>query len=201
MITEGKKYGYYVNESKSWLIVKSLELVSEANTIFGKSVNITNEGKRHLGAVIGSQKYKGQYCSKKVDTWVTELTTLTEMAKTQPQAAFVAFTKGYRSKFTYFLRTIDCFEAYVKPIDDILNDSFLSTIFGQDVPFSDVHKHLFRLTPSDGGLGIPSLFDDAPKQFSASLSITKSLTDSIINQETILKPRDRSIEIQSAKVN
>ena len=44
LITEGKKYGYYVNESKSWLIVKSVEIVSEANTIFGKNVNITNEG-------------------------------------------------------------------------------------------------------------------------------------------------------------
>ena len=31
------------------------------------------------------------------------------------------------------------------------------------------------------------------------MSITKSLSDSIINQETILKPRDRSLEIQSAK--
>ena len=58
---EGKKYGYLVNGSKSWLIVKSEVLGDEAKRVFGDEVNITTEGKRLLGAVIGSHKFKGQY--------------------------------------------------------------------------------------------------------------------------------------------
>ena len=53
---EGKKYGYLVNGSKSWLIKKSQELADEAERVFGDEVNITTEGKRHLGAVIGVQR-------------------------------------------------------------------------------------------------------------------------------------------------
>ena len=30
--------------------------------------------------------------------------------------AYIAFTKGYKSKFTYFMRTIESFEVYVDPI-------------------------------------------------------------------------------------
>ena len=59
---EGKKFGYLVNGPKCWLIVKSQELAEEARQIFGKEVNITTEGKRHLGAVIGSKDYKDEYC-------------------------------------------------------------------------------------------------------------------------------------------
>ena len=49
---EGKKYGYVVNGSKSWLIGKSKVVADEAKRVFGDDVNITNEGQRQLGAVI-----------------------------------------------------------------------------------------------------------------------------------------------------
>ena len=55
---EGQKYGYLVNGSNSWLIVKSDVLADEAKRVFGNEVNITTEGQRHLGAVIGSQEFK-----------------------------------------------------------------------------------------------------------------------------------------------
>ena len=60
---EGKKTGYYVNKRKCWLIVKSEELAAEAQNIFRESVNITTAGKRHLEAVVGSDKYKDEYCN------------------------------------------------------------------------------------------------------------------------------------------
>ena len=41
---QGMKYGYHVNGSKSWLIVKSQRLASEAERMFGSKVNITTEG-------------------------------------------------------------------------------------------------------------------------------------------------------------
>ena len=66
LIEEVKKIGYYVNQSKSWLIVKNDNLKHAAENIFGKSVNITAEGKRHLGSVNGSEEYKQVFCEEKV---------------------------------------------------------------------------------------------------------------------------------------
>ena len=66
----GLQHGYYVNRPKSWLIVKSPEVADKAKAIFGDIVNITIEGKRHLGAIIGSENYKKEYCEEKVNTWI-----------------------------------------------------------------------------------------------------------------------------------
>ena len=46
---EGRKFGYIVNGAKSWLIVKTSELAESAKKVFGDEVNITLEGRRHLG--------------------------------------------------------------------------------------------------------------------------------------------------------
>ena len=54
MSKEGEMFGYLVNWSKSWLIVKSEALADEAKRVFGDEVNITTEGQCHLGAVIAS---------------------------------------------------------------------------------------------------------------------------------------------------
>ena len=110
-----QKYGYLVNGSKNWLIVKSDVLADEAKRVFGDEVNITTERQRHFRAVIGSQKFKDQYCREKVLGWKGELEALSEIANSQSPSAYTVFTKGYKSKFTYFMRTIESFEDYVKP--------------------------------------------------------------------------------------
>ena len=61
---EGRKFGYIVNGAKSWLIVKTSELAESAKKVFGDEVNITLEGRRHLGAVIGSKEFKSE-CTEK----------------------------------------------------------------------------------------------------------------------------------------
>ena len=94
---EGKKFGYLVNGSKSWLIVKSEVLADEAKRAFGDEVNVTTEGQRHLGAVIGSQEFKDQYCRQKILRWKGELEALSEIARSQPHAAYTVFSKGYKS--------------------------------------------------------------------------------------------------------
>ena len=88
---------------------------------------------------------KDEFCNEKVESWIKELGSLHKIAKMQPQAAYIAFSRGYRSKFTYFLRTIEGFEDYVQPIDDFLNDSF-PTLFGRGTPFP---KHLTIIHPSN----------------------------------------------------
>ena len=87
---EGKKFGYLVNGSKRWLIVKSQKQADEAEMFFGLEVIITTEGKRHLGTVIGSQEYKDQYFDEKVQGWKRKIEILAESARRQP----LCFHKG-----------------------------------------------------------------------------------------------------------
>ena len=121
---EGKKYGYLVNGPKSWLIVKS--------------------------DVLPVLEFKDQYCREKVLRWKGELEALPEIARSQPHAAYTAFTKAYKSKFTYFMCTIESFEDYVDPIQEAIDDLLLPTLFGQTDPLkipSDL-RQLVTLTPN-----------------------------------------------------
>ncbi len=45
----------------------------EAEGVFGTSVDIIVEGKRHLGVVIGQRSYKNEYCGKKVTNGMEEV--------------------------------------------------------------------------------------------------------------------------------
>ena len=75
-------------------------------------------------------------------------------AKSQPKAAYVAMTKAFKSKFTYFMRTIDGFEGYVEPIDDLLTESFLITLFDSEIVSDQNLLELFSLPTRNGELGI-----------------------------------------------
>ena len=191
---EGQKFGYLVNGTKSWLILKSRELAEEAKRVFGEEVNITTEGQCHLGAVIASQEYKDQYCEEKVRAWKEEIERLSEIAKSQPHAAYIAFTKGYKSKFTYFMRTIESFEDYVDPIQEVIEDLLLPTLFGQSEPLPYEVRRLATLATGQGGLGIPDLKSEVPQQFAASRLITTAHVDSITSQSSIMVPGERSTE-------
>ena len=120
LIEEGRKFGYYVNQSKSWIILKNETLKVKADEIFANTINTTSDGKRHLGAVIGSNDYRKSYCEEKVKKWVEELQVLCDVAETHPQMAYAEYAKGYKSKFTYFLRTIEGMEDCILPVDNVI---------------------------------------------------------------------------------
>ena len=95
-----------------------------------------------------------QYCREKVLGWKGELEALPEIARSQPHVAYTVFTKGYKSKFTYFMRTIESFEDYVDPIQEAIDDSLLPKLFGERSPFLVISVSS-SLCPAQGGLGVP----------------------------------------------
>ena len=80
IISEGKKFqGYYVNESKNWPIIKNQNHLDHAQNISKETgIKISCEGKRHLGAVIGSEDFKSEYVREKITNWTQEIIKLTE---------------------------------------------------------------------------------------------------------------------------
>ena len=58
------------------------------------NINITTEGKRHLGAALGNSSFCDEYIKLKVNDWCSEMEKLCEFAKSQPHAAFSAYIHG-----------------------------------------------------------------------------------------------------------
>ena len=50
--SEGPKYGYYANASKTWLVTKEKFLATAITNFEGTDVRVTAEGKPYLGAAI-----------------------------------------------------------------------------------------------------------------------------------------------------
>ena len=99
IIHEGEKLGYFVNETKSWLILKKTEDDDVARSLFANSsIKITTCGKRHLGAALGSEEFKKEYITEKVEQWCSEIDQLATIAESQPHAAYSAYIHGYQHR-------------------------------------------------------------------------------------------------------
>ena len=140
----------------------------------GDSINITMEGKRHLGAALGSQIFKEQYCKDMIENWLQELNQLCEFAKTEPQAAYVAYSHGYKSKFTHFIRTIEGLKNFVQPIEDLLTTKLIPVLFG-DITISQKERLSYSLPTREGGLRIGIMEEESLMQYKASKLFTTQL--------------------------
>ena len=178
----GPNYGYFPNAGKTWIIVKENHLPL-ANEIFkGTGVKITSEGKRHLGAALGSASFRKSFMQEKVDEWVNEIRVLSQIAKTEPQAAYAAFIAGYKHKICYTMRTIPDIQQQLRPLDHIINTEFIPSITNGIVCSTNLRK-LMALPPKLGGLGIPIFAEMARDEYENSQKLTDHLAKRIIDQE------------------
>ena len=113
----GPKMGYYPEPTKSWLIVK-VEHLEEAKRIFNDTgLNITVDGRKHLGAAVGTSTFKNEYVAKKIDDWITQIETLAKIAWVEPHLSYIAFVYGMQNKFTYTMRTLPNIREQLKILD------------------------------------------------------------------------------------
>ena len=144
-------------------------------------MKITVKGHKHLGAAVGEESYKTEFVSRKVETWVNELKTLSTIASSQPQAAYVAFTIGYRQKFNYIIRTLDGISEFFQPIEDVIRFHLIPALCdGRQC--SDVEREILSLPIKIGGLGITNIEEEAIFQNQSSRAMTTELRDRIAAQ-------------------
>ena len=83
---EGSLYGYYVNETKSWMILKHGNKLTYVQTMFKETnINFITEGKRYLGVAVGSKNFCDEYASGKVSDWCDELDRVSEIQSVNPK--------------------------------------------------------------------------------------------------------------------
>jgi len=86
LVTFGPAFGYFVNASKTSLVVKEGHLADAVKYFENTNVQISTEGKPHLGAALGTEAFVHEFVSKKVQQWVDEVLHLSSIASTQPHA-------------------------------------------------------------------------------------------------------------------
>ena len=170
----GPKYGYYVNPSKTWLITKPQHSNEATSTFSDTGVNITTEGRPHLGSALGSPGFIRQFVIDKVTKWCNELEKLSQFATTQPHAAYAAFTRGLTNKWTYLFRTIPDIQDLVQPLEQTIHTKFIPALTGRPPP-NNSERDLLALPPRLGGLGLKDPVQHAPQEFSASMKISGPL--------------------------
>ena len=175
--------GYYPKPSKSWLVVKP-EKEEEARQIFADTgIQITTEGRKYLGGYVGTRAGAVKYVRELQDEWLEQLAELTKIATSEPQAAYAAFTAGFKHKVTYFIRTIPNLKDLLKPLDDFLDQKFIPALT-EGHNLSGEERTLISLPVRLGGLGIPIYAEICQREFENSQKITRTLRQNIVNQES-----------------
>ena len=100
----GPKYGYHPNASKTFMLVKP-SCQQRARQLFaGTNVLICLDGRRHLGAALGSSSFIEDYITAKVQSWSEEMSSMANIALIHPHAAYAVFTHGLQGHWIYVFR-------------------------------------------------------------------------------------------------
>ena len=150
LVDLGQSFGYFANSTKTWLVTKDSSLSSATAAFAGTNVNVTGSGRPYLGAPLGSSEYTIQFARDKVKNWSNELKTLSEIAITQPHAAYAAFTHGFYSKWSHLSRIMPNMSSLFQPLEDIIRTVFIPTITGRLAP-NDTDRDVFALPTRLGG--------------------------------------------------
>ena len=150
----GPLFGYHPNPSKTYLVVKEEHKENATQAFADTGVQVTTEGKRHLGAAIGSHSFTKEYVGRKVHEWTEEVKCLAHVAISQPHAAYAAFIHELAGgRWTYLLRTIPDIQDLLLPLKTAIQEHFVSTLTGHP-PCSMLVRDLLALPLRHGGLSI-----------------------------------------------
>ena len=178
----GPLFGYYPEPKKCWLIVKPRFLEKAKQNFADTKINITTEGKRHLGASIGSESHRNEFVEDKINSLCEELLVLSEIARIEPHAAYTCFVGGFKHKLSFIMRTIPDICHHMTKLDNIVTTKFLPTITG-GMLVNENERLLISLPAKDGGLAIPIFRDLCQIEYENSKLITSHLTEKIKIQQ------------------
>ena len=182
LINIGPGYGYYPKAGKSWLLVKKTK-ADEASRMFSETgIQITTEGRRLLGAAIGTAEFEGKFMETSISPLVHQISRLAEIAKTQPHAAHAAFMHGMKGKWTFLTRVNSNAIEYLQPLEDTIRTQLIPSLTGRTPPGSS-ERDLLSLPPRLGGLGLTNPTKDLSIERENSLHITAPLVQRILKQD------------------
>ena len=100
-------------------------------------VDIRVDGCRYLGAAIGTPAFLQSFLDAKAESWLGQVERLSDIAQSQPQAAYSAFTNGLQNKWSFLCRTMPNAATALAPVEKIIADKFIHAITGRLVNAED----------------------------------------------------------------
>ena len=159
------------------------EHIDTAKELFADTnISITIDGRKHLGAAIGTDEYRDKYVAERLEKLKGELQLLSRIANIDPQAAYCCFVKGFKNKFSYMMRTIPKISNLLKSIDDVVTTQFIPAITG-GIYVNQEQRRLLSLPVKLGGLAIPIFSDISDNEFSFSVKISENHVNGILAQQ------------------
>ena len=113
--------------------------MSEATAIFGHLVVTSHH---FLGGFLGDST-STQFVTEKVLKWVSSVRHLSEIAVSQPQAAYAAMSKSLQCEWIYLQHVIPNCGPLFASLEHCLLTRFLPAVFGFEV--SQLEQHMFSL--------------------------------------------------------
>ena len=197
LVTDGPAYGYFTNPSKSVLLVKPDRLEAAQAMFSGTGVTITTDGCRHLGSALGSQQFVREFVAPKVATWSQELCNLSEIARSQPQAAYSALVHGLQQKWSFLCRVLQVTSDHLALLEDLIHHRVIPAITGRVAP-SEVER-LLTFSCRHGGLGISDP-TSLGGQYASSRCIMTSLRAKIMEQAMHIGDAQASVRTTKSQV-
>jgi len=196
LVSLGPSYGYFINASKCHLILKNTSTAS-TDLFQGTGVTVCRDGRRYLGSAIGTDEFVEAYISNQVQTWHDELSLLTDIAKSQPHAAFSAYIHGFESRWTFLCRTTPSISHLFADLDSLINTRFLPLLTEQP-PTNDVLRQLLSLPIREGGLGLMEPSKVADYHYSNSVKVTAPLVSLLTHKSStsVLNVHDETLAIK-----
>jgi len=211
LVKRGPMFGYFPKPSKCILLSKP-DRVELAHLAFkGSGIDIQTEGAkdsgveiitngtRHLGAAVGTDEFKRSYVEKKVTSWVQCVKTLSNIAATEPHAAYSAFTHCLQSQWTFLLRSMPATPLLFQPLEDAIRSIFIPALLRRDV--NDLERDLLSLPARMGGMGICKPTEECLIAHTNSVYVSAPLVRLIQRQEFEFDPGDLSAEIKKLRAD
>ncbi|KAL5266928.1 hypothetical protein ACHWQZ_G004092 [Mnemiopsis leidyi] len=178
--SEGPKYGYLVNPSKTVLLVKP-GFENAAKTKF-TDINITVEGHQYLGSYIGTNEGKEKFVKKEVKRWSKDIEGLSSLAESEPHLAYSAYVYGTSKRWNYLLRTTPDITYLLQDIEKTIKSKFIPSLLGHQI--NDNYRTIFTLPVRHGGMALENPSQIADREYHNSSKMTEFLWRAIQDQRT-----------------
>ena len=182
VVTHGPAFGYHINPNKCTLIVKEQHLEKAEEIFADTGVMITTAGARHLGAAIGTEAFRKEFVTAKVELWKECLLNLVSIAKTHPHLAYSNYIRSFKMKWVYFQRTVPNISEMFQPLEDVLRHQLIPLLVGKHV--SDLERRILALPIRMGGMALENPVVTANLEYNDSRFTTEPLVSLILGGES-----------------
>ena len=124
------------------MIVKKGNIDAARAHFENTNIKITTEGRKYLGAALGTKEFCDTFLKNKVENWAKKIERLSVITKIQPHAAYSAFTHGVSSKWTYMARTNSNLAQFLQPLTKAIDSDLIPALTGQSEPGETMRKYL-----------------------------------------------------------